>query len=106
MEADSRLKVDKLKVDGGPTVNRFLMQFQADISGIPVEVPQVTEVTAQGAAFLAGLGVDFWSDLSELLKLKQVRTYTPRMPKNERAHLIEEWKRAVERSRNWVRKSA
>jgi len=106
MEADSRLKVDKLKVDGGPTGNRFLMQFQADISGIPVEVPQVSEVTAQGAAFLAGLGVDFWSDLSELIKLKRVRTYTPRMPENERTHLIEEWKRAVDRSRNWVRKSA
>jgi glycerol kinase len=106
MEADSKLKVDKLKVDGGPTGNRFLMQFQADISGIPVEVPQVSEVTAQGAAFLAGLGIDFWSDPSELIKLKRAHTYTPRMPEKERTHLFEEWKRAVDRSRNWVRKSA
>ena len=106
MEADSRLKVDKLKVDGGPTGNRFLMQFQADISGIPVEVPQVSEVTAQGTAFLAGLGVDFWSDLSELIKLQRTHTYTPLMPESERTYLFEEWKRAVDRSRNWVRKSA
>ena len=103
MEADSRLKVKKLRVDGGPTANPFLMQFQANISGIPVEVPQVSEVTAQGAAFLAGLGVDFWSDLSDLLKLKRTRVYIPEMRTRERARLLDEWKRAVDRSRNWVR---
>ena len=106
MEADSKLKVDKLKVDGGPTGNHFLMQFQADITGIPVEVPQVSEATAQGVAFLAGLGVDFWNDLSDLIKSKRARVYTPRMPANERTRLFEEWKRAVDRSRDWARKSA
>jgi len=106
MEADSRLRVNKLKVDGGPTANQFLMQFQADICGIPVEVPQVSEVTAQGAAFLAGLGVDFWTDPAELIKLKRTHTFTPRMSKKERAYLLDEWKRAVNRSRNWIRKPA
>jgi len=106
MEADSGLKLKKLIVDGGPTANQFLMQFQANISGIPVEVPQVSEVTAQGAAFLAGLGVDFWGDLSDLPKLKQTRVYRPEMRNRERARLLDEWKRAVARSRNWVRKAA
>lgn len=106
MEADSGLKVKTLRVDGGPTANPFLMQFQANISGIPVEVPQVSEVTAQGAAFLAGLGVDFWSDLSDLLKLKRTRIYRPEMRNRERASLLDEWKRAVGRARNWVREAA
>ena len=106
MEADSGLKLKRLIVDGGPTANPFLMQFQANISGIPVEVPQVSEVTAQGAAFLAGLGVDFWCDLSELPKLKRTRVYSPEMRNMERARLLDEWKRAVARSRNWVRKAA
>jgi len=106
MEADSRLRVNKLKVDGGPTANQFLMQFQADICGIPVEVPQVSEVTAQGAAFLAGLGIGFWTDTSELIKLKRTRNYTPRMSEKQRAYLLAEWERAVDRSRNWIRKPA
>ena len=106
MEADSQLKVDRLKVDGGPTANSFLMQFQADISGIPVEVPRVSEVTAQGVAFLAGLAVDFWSDFTDLTRLNRPHVYNPQMQKTERARLVEDWTRAVDRSRNWVRKSA
>jgi len=105
MEADSKLKVKQLRVDGGPTANQYLMQFQADITGIPVEVPQVSEVTAQGAAFLAGLGVDFWSDLSDLLRLRKSRLYQPRMSDTERAKLIHGWLRAVERARNWAREA-
>jgi glycerol kinase len=61
MEADSRLRIRKLRVDGGPTANRFLMQFQADILGVPVEVPKIGEVTGRGTALLAGLGVNFCS---------------------------------------------
>jgi len=106
MEADSQLKVDRLRVDGGPTSNSFLMQFQADISGIPVEVPRVSEVTAQGVAFLAGLAVDFWSDFTDLTRLNRPHVYNPQMQKTERARLVEDWTRAVDRSRNWVRKSA
>jgi glycerol kinase len=101
MKADSELKVKQLRVDGGPTANQFLMQFQADISGIPVEVPQEGEVTAQGAAFLAGLGVDFWSDLSDLIRLKKSHLYRPRMGSGERAKLLHDWMRAVQRARDW-----
>ncbi len=102
MEADSRLKVETLRVDGGPTANPFLMQFQADIGRIPVEVPTVREVTCQGAAFLAGLEVDFWKmdDLKELRKVGKV--YEPKMPRKSRDQLLVMWKRAVERARDWA----
>jgi glycerol kinase len=106
MEADARLKVNKLRVDGGPTSNEYLMQFQANISGMPVEVPHVREVTARGAAFLAGLGVDFWSNLSDLHRLGRSRLYQPRMREEERAKLLYGWRRAVERARNWARETA
>jgi glycerol kinase len=106
MAADSNLRVKTLRVDGGPTANQFLMQFQADISGIPVEVPQVSEVTAQGAAFLAGLGIDFWDDLTELLKSRKINLYKPRMRESQRRQLMSDWKRAVARSRNWAGETA
>lgn len=106
MEADSKLKLKQLRVDGGPTANEYLMQFQADISGIPVEVPHVSEVTAQGAAFLAGLGVDFWTDLSDLISDRKSRLYRPRMRDSDRSRLLHDWERAVERARNWTREAA
>lgn len=105
MEADSNTKVRKLRVDGGPTANDFLMQFQADITGIPVEVPQVSEVTAQGAAFLAGLGVDYWTDLSHILRTRKTRVYRPRLQNRTREYLLGEWKRALARARNWTREA-
>ncbi len=64
------------------------------------------EITAQGAAFLAGLGVDFWSDLSDLIQSKHPQVYDPQMRETERTRLLEDWKRAVDRARNWVRKPA
>jgi len=104
MEADSQLKVKKLRVDGGPTDNPFLMQFQADISGIPIEVASVREVTAQGAAFLAGLAVDFWEDLEDLTHMRRTaKVYNPRMPPECRVRLLREWKRAVATARIWAR---
>ena len=106
MEADSGLRVKKLGVDGGPTANEFLMQTQANVSEIPVAVPQMTEVTALGAAFLAGLGVDFWRGLSDLPKLQRPKVYRPDMDNDERTRLLDEWKRAVHRARNWVREAS
>jgi glycerol kinase len=101
MEADAGSKVTKLRADGGPTANEFLMQFQADISGIPLEVPQ-TEVTALGAALLAGLGVDFWSDLSEVIRLRKTKLYKPKMKVAERNRLRRRWEKAVKKARDWA----
>jgi glycerol kinase len=101
MEADSKLRVPKLRVDGGPTANRFLMQFQADITGVPVEVPEFSEVTAKGTAMLAGLGVDFWEDISEVIASTKKNIYKPKMLSDERGRLLSGWKRAVALSRRW-----
>lgn len=101
MEADSDLFARKLMVDGGPTANRFLMQFQANISGIPVEVPRTSEVTARGTAFLAGLGVDFWDDVSEIIRSQKHMLYKPNMGSSERAQLLKCWRQAVACSRRW-----
>jgi glycerol kinase len=101
MEADSGLTVPKLMVDGGPTNNRFLMQFQADISGIPVEVPEFSEVTTKGTAMLAGLGTDFWNDPAELLSSTRRTTYKPKMSDSQREVLRKGWSRAILRSRRW-----
>ena len=103
MVADAGLQLDSLRVDGGACQNDFLMQFQADILGIPVERPAVLEVTAMGAAALAGLGVGYWSDRSELEASKGSTTlFEPRMPAAERDALYRGWQRAVERSLNWA----
>jgi glycerol kinase len=101
MEADSGLTVPKLMVDGGPTANRFLMQFQADITGVPVEVPDFSEVTTKGTALLAGLGINFWDDVSEIIASTKKTTYNPKMSSDERRRLIAGWRRAVTRSRGW-----
>jgi glycerol kinase len=93
----------ELRADGGATVNRWLMQFQADMLGVPVVVPEVAETTALGAAYLAGVGVGRWT-------LDHVRTtwrdkarYEPSMSDDQRATLLAEWRRAVERARGWER---
>jgi len=101
MEADSGLTVPTLRVDGGPTGNRFLMQFQADITGVPVEVPDFSEVTTKGTAMLAGLGIDFWDDAAELLASAKKTIYKPKMRSEKRARLISGWRSAVARSRGW-----
>jgi len=99
MEKDAGLAVRRLRVDGGPTANRFLMQFQADVTGIPVEVPEFTEMTTKGTAMLAGIGIDFWEDASELIASAKKTTYKPMMHSNERARLISGWRKAVACSR-------
>lgn len=95
MEADSKTKIKELRVDGGATQNQFLLQFQADILKSTVVRPKITETTAMGAAFLAGLAVGFWKDLAELQELWQE---DKRIENNKSAKLdknLEEWNRAV-----------
>jgi glycerol kinase len=91
-----------LRVDGGAAVNDLLMQFQADILGVPVVRPQVTETTALGAAYLAGLATGFWAGPEDLKAKRQndVR-FVPKMDAGERAERRARWQRAVERTKNW-----
>lgn len=103
MEADAGLSLTELRVDGGATANNLLMQFQADILGVPVVRPRVTETSALGAAYLAGLAVGYWTDQSQLDAQWQVeRIFEPRMPPDRRAALIADWQRAIERAKAWA----
>jgi glycerol kinase len=102
MERDSGIPLKELRADGGAVVNGFLMQFQADILGVPVEVPQITETTALGAAYLAGLAVGFWTSRQELdAKWKLSRRYEPQMNEAQRTRLYQRWLQAVERAKGW-----
>lgn len=100
MQQDSGIKAKELRVDGGATRNDFLCQFQADILGIPVVRPVVTETTALGAAYLAGLAVSFWKNDKEIAsQWQQEKRFEPKMKKNEREALYEGWKQAVKQTR-------
>ncbi len=103
MTQDSGIALRRLRVDGGAAVNDFLMQFQADILGVPVERPEVTETTALGAGMLAGLAVGAWSGPDELAARWRVqRQFLPAMGEAERERLYGGWRRAVERARGWA----
>jgi glycerol kinase len=103
MAKDSGLRAEALRVDGGAARNDFLCQFQADILGIPVKRPAITESTALGAAYLAGLATGFWKDERELAtQLKIERPFEPRMDVSRREELYAGWQRAVERARGWA----
>jgi glycerol kinase len=92
-----------LRVDGGMTRNDLLMQFQADILGRPVVAPPLTEISALGAAYAAGLAVGFWSSLDELRAMDSAaHRWEPSMPEAERAAGIARWRKGVERSLGWV----
>ncbi len=102
MNADSGVDLKTLRVDGGAVVNNLLMQFQADILGVPVQRPKVAETTALGAAYLAGLAVGFWASQEEVAKQWAIdRTFEPTFSADQRESLYADWKKAVERSRNW-----
>jgi len=103
MEADSAVHLTSLKVDGGMVVNSLLMQFQADILQVPVTRPVVAETTALGAAYAAGLAVGYWVDLDDLKKnWMQQATWHPVMEEIEGERLYSRWKKAVQRTMNWV----
>jgi glycerol kinase len=102
MHRDSGIALSELRVDGGASMNATLMQFQADILGVPVVRAATAETTALGAAYLAGLAVGFWKDLAEIAARWQAGTrFEPRMPRERAAELRSRWRTAVERAKNW-----
>ena len=104
MENDAGQRLSELRVDGGAAKNDLLMQFQADLLGVPVVRPKITETTALGAAYLAGLAVGFWRDEAELTTLWQAEhRFEPAMAESRRAALFTDWHRAVERSLHWAK---
>jgi glycerol kinase len=103
MENDTGFNINELKADGGASVNKLLMQFQADISAIKVTLPTVSESTALGAAYLAGLAVGVWKNLDALKALWRIeKTYIPQMDDKKRMNLLKGWSKAVSRSLDWV----
>ncbi len=102
MEKDSGINLAELKVDGGACANNFLMQFQADILGVPVERPSIVETTAMGAAYLAGLAVKFWNNKDDVTNAwKLDRRFEPMMDADVRAKLYAGWLKAVECAKGW-----
>jgi len=103
VNADAGVDLTELKVDGGMVKNETLMQFQADILGVPVIRPQVAETTALGAAYVAGLAVGYWSSREELRgKWAEDKRFVPGMPAETSAKLLAQWKKAVTRTFDWV----
>jgi glycerol kinase len=102
MEEESGIKLKSLRVDGGASKNNFLMQFQADILGVPVLRPKIIETTALGTAFLAGLSVGYFKNQDEIIKIWKIdREFQPNMQREEKEKLYRGWKRAVERAKSW-----
>ena len=102
MQADSGMPLPEMRVDGGASKDDLLMQFQADLLGVPLVRPAETETTALGAAYLAGLAVGLWRGTDELVSLQKIdRRYEPNMPREKVAALRQQWQRAVERAKAW-----
>jgi glycerol kinase len=103
MRKDAGVELAELRVDGGASVNNALMQFQADLLGVPVHRPVVPETTALGAAYLAGLAVGYWRDLDDIASNWNLdREFVPNMADEDRGERIRQWRRAVERSKGWT----
>ena len=103
MEADAGISIAELRVDGGATINNSLMQFQSDILNTKVIRPEITETTALGAAYLAGLAVGYWKNISEIQKQWQVeKEFSPSMNDEERMKLVDGWQRAVKAAITWA----
>jgi glycerol kinase len=104
MSRDARIPLRELRVDGGASRNNLLMQLQADFLGVPVVRPQVTETTALGAAYLAGLATGFWQDAGDIsAQWAADRRFEPRLAEGERQAKLARWREAVERSKGWAR---
>jgi glycerol kinase len=102
MQADAKIKLKELRVDGGASANNLLMQFQSNLLGVPVVRPKVTETTALGAAYLAGLAVGFWKDQKQIAAQWQVdRRFTPAMKSADRQKLERGWQKALARAKAW-----
>ena len=103
MQKDSGIALAELRVDGGASANNLLMQFQADLLGVPVVRPKILETTALGAAYLAGLATGFWKSTDEIAKQWAVdRVFEPKMDRDHVGAITADWRRAVERSKNWI----
>jgi glycerol kinase len=102
MEVASGVELTELRADGGATVNAWLMQFQADILGVPVVVPEIPETTALGAAYLAGVGTSAWTIDDVRTNWRVKHRYEPAMGTDQRDALLHDWRRALERARAWV----
>ncbi|HVS51791.1 MAG TPA: glycerol kinase GlpK [Opitutaceae bacterium] len=103
MEADAKLRLRELRVDGGATINNGLLQFQSDLLRVPVIRPRITETTALGAAYLAGLAVGFWKNRAEIAALwRAEKTFRPQAAPAAMRRLQRDWHRAVERAKNWA----
>lgn len=103
MEADSGVEMSELRVDGGMVVNELLMQFQADMLGVDVVIPEVTETTVLGAAYAAGLATGFWSSVDDVRShWAEADRYRPALPEAERSRLYAGWKKAVTKSYDWL----
>jgi glycerol kinase len=102
MQRDARMTLSELRVDGGAALNDVAMQFQADVLGVDVVRPRVTETTALGAAYLAGLQSGYWPDLDAVAnQWLEDRRFVPGFGPERRAELLAGWRRAVKRSRGW-----
>ena len=103
MQKDAAITLSELRVDGGATANDLLMQFQADVLGVPVVRPKVLETTALGAAYLAGLAVGYWSSDEEISSNWRVdRRFEPQMARDRIAAARSEWDKAVARTKSWT----
>jgi glycerol kinase len=102
MEAASGTPLTELRADGGATANEWLMQFQSDVLGVPVVVPEIAETTALGAALLAGVGAGVWSQDQVVRNWHERARYEPRMADSERDALLADWGRALQCARSWV----
>ena len=104
MKSDSKMKINSLRVDGGASANNFLMQFQSDITDVPVVRPQCLESTALGAAYLAGLAVKFWKNRKELAKNAKVgKVFKPAMDSVDRKKRVDDWNKAVGCAKGWAK---
>jgi glycerol kinase len=102
VETDTNAALEELRVDGGASVNDGLMQFQADILGVPVVRPSMTETTALGAAFLAGLGAGFWKEVQAIMDLpREERRFEPRLPRSQANAMRQRWNEAISRAKSW-----
>jgi glycerol kinase len=101
-EAAAGAPLRELKADGGAVANAWLMQFQADVLGVPVSVPEISETTALGAAYLAGIAAGVWEPDEVVRRWREAARYEPRMSSDERESLLASWSRAVERARGWA----
>ncbi|MFL5583344.1 MAG: FGGY-family carbohydrate kinase, partial [Gemmatimonadaceae bacterium] len=103
MAKRAHVKFESLRVDGGASSNNWLLQFQSDILGIPVERPDIIETTALGAAGLAGIAGGVWSDAAEFIGTRQFARFTPTMSRDAAGELTAGWQRAVRATLSWAR---